>query len=202
MSTAFDLLISMLPNVSQDEREFLRHHFQHLQKKVWPKDSYFFRQAELWDQLILIEKGLIRCFYIEEDREINLRFLCGASIALPFASLADYFINPQPTLIASEYIQTVSEVHGYCIPLEFLIHQAKYPVLDRLRMEIIARHYIAIEQRLRMIQNLKAIERYRKFLAWMPADIVQNMPNHHIASYLGITPESLSRLKQNFYAEN
>lgn len=202
MSTAFDLLISMLPHASQDEREFLRHHFQHLQKKVWPKDSYLFRQGELWHQLILVEKGLIRCFYIEEDRDINLRFLCGGSVALPFASLADHFINPQATLIASEYIQVVSAVHGYCIPIDFLLDQKKSPVLNRLRIELIARHYIAIEQRLRMIQNLKAIERYKKFLAWMPDDILQNMPNHHVASYLGIAPESLSRLKQNFCAGN
>ncbi|GAA5017913.1 Crp/Fnr family transcriptional regulator [Acinetobacter puyangensis] len=202
MSRAFNLLASLLPQASQAELEFLKYSFQHLHKKVWSKDHYLFRQGESWHQLILIEKGLIRCFYLEDGRDINLRFLCGESIALPFASLADHFINPQAGLIASEYIQTVSEVHGYCIPLEFLLDQVKYPILDRLRIEIIARHYIAIEQRLRMIQNLRAIERYKKFLAWMPADIVQNMPNHHIASYLGIAPESLSRLKQNFYYEN
>ena len=73
--------------------------------------------------------------------------------------------------------------------------------LAGLRTEMAARHYVSMEQRLRMIQHQRAIDRYRKFLAWMPAPIVQDMPNFHIASYLGITPEVLSRVKQQLKTE-
>lgn len=146
-------------------------------------------------RIILIESGLIRCFYLEDDREINLRFLCSGSVAVPFSSLAETFIDEHKTLKSNEYIQAVSTLTGYSISVKYLLQQTKYPEFRQLRLELAARHYLSIERRLRMIQNLKAKERYQKFLAWMPEEIVQNMPNHFVASYLGIAPESLSRLK-------
>ena len=172
-TTAFDLLTSMFSQNSQSEFVHLMHFFQQLEKQVWPKDHYFFRQDEQWNQIILLETGLVRCFYIEDDREINLRFLCGGSAALPFSSFAASVIDKHKVLKSNEYIQAVSEVTGYYIPATYLTEQLKYPELNPLRVEIAARHYFSIEQRLRMIQNLKAIERYRKFLAWMPEEIIQ-----------------------------
>jgi hypothetical protein len=46
-----------------------------------------------------------------------------------------------------------------------------------------------------MIQLKRAKQRYDYFCQVMPAEIVQGMPSFHIASYLGITPEALSRIK-------
>lgn len=194
-TTAFDLLHLMLPNATTAELSALQVYFQPLKKQVWQKGHYFFRPDEDWERIILIESGLIRCFYLEEDREINLRFLRSGSVALPFSSLAETFIDEQKILKSNEYIQAVSTLTGYSISVKYLLQQTKYPEFRQLGLELAARHYLSIERRLRMIQNLKAKARYQKFLAWMPEEIVQNMPNHFVASYLGIAPESLSRLK-------
>jgi hypothetical protein len=56
-------------------------------------------------------------------------------------------------------------------------------------------HYLSLERRLKMIQHKRAKDRYDYFCQMMPKEIVSAMPNFHVASYLGLTPEALSRIK-------
>lgn len=199
--SAWTLLEAMLPQLTADERDMLQQRFAHLTRQTWEKGSYLCHERQPFAQMVLIERGLIRSFYIDDDVEVNLRFLCDGSLAVPFAALAQAWITPPSRLLATETLQCVTRVTGYVLPVHNLLDQAAFPEFERLRTEMAARHYVSMEQRLRMIQHQRAIERYRKFLAWMPAPIVQDMPNFHIASYLGITPEVLSRVKQQLKTE-
>lgn len=194
--SAYQLLTQLLPQMTACEREVLQQRFSHLTCQTWDKGSYLCHERQPFAQMVLIERGLIRSFYIDDDVEVNLRFLCDGSLAVPFAALAQAWMTPTSTPLATESLQCVSRVTGYVVPIHSMIHQAAHPEFERLRTELAARHYLSMEQRLRMIQHQRAIDRYRKFLAWMPAPIVQEMPSFHIASYLGITPEVLSRVKQ------
>lgn len=200
--SAWALLDAMLPQMTACEREVLQQRFRHLTRQTWDKGSYLCHERQPFDQMVLIERGLIRSFYIDDDTEVNLRFLCDGSLAVPFAALAQAWIAPTSTLLATESLQCVTRVDGYILPVHSLLDQVAFPEFERLRTEMAARHYVSMEQRLRMIQHQRAIDRYRKFLAWMPAPIVQEMPNFHIASYLGITPEVLSRIKQQLKSKS
>lgn len=200
--SAYQLLTQLLPQMTACEREVLQQRFSHLTRQTWDKGSYLCHERQPFAQMVLIERGLIRSFYIDDDVEVNLRFLCDGSLAVPFAALAQAWMTPTSTPLATESLQCVSRVTGYVVPIHPMIHQAAHPEFERLRTELAARHYLSMEQRLRMIQHQRAIDRYRKFLAWMPAPIVQEMPSFHIASYLGITPEVLSRVKQQLKSQS
>ncbi|MEC7120287.1 MAG: hypothetical protein VXW65_10340, partial [Pseudomonadota bacterium] len=131
--------------------------------------------------------------------EINLRFLCDGSLAVPFAAVAQAWCSANShALIAGESVQCVTAVTGYLLPLHALLDRECFADWERLRTELAARHYLSMEQRLRMIQHQRALDRYRKFMEWMPEPIVRQMPNIHVASYLGLSAEALSRVKQNF----
>ena len=64
-----------------------------------------------------------------------------------------------------------------------------------LQRVLAERHFLAMQRRVRMLQAGRAEDRYRVFLEEMEPDIIRLTPALHIASYLGITPESLSRLR-------
>lgn len=193
--SAWALLESILPDLGEPVREMLRPHFAQLTRQTWQKGSYLCHEHQPFEHMVLIERGLIRSFYLDDEIEVNLRFLCDGSLAVPFAALAQTWIAPTATRRSSESLHCVTDVVGYVLPVD-LIQTDQCAEFERLRTELAARHYVSMEQRLRMIQHQRAIDRYRKFLAWMPAPIVQQMPNFHVASYLGITPEVLSRVKQ------
>ncbi len=187
---------SLYPHFSPQQQVLIDQHMSHLKKSTWDKGYYFSSEHQPVKHAVLIVHGLVRSFYIQEDCEVNLRFLCDGSLATPFASIAQSWIDPIQPVLANESLQCVSQVVGYLLPIEYLIHRQEYPEFECLRSEIAARHYLSMEQRLRMIQQTRAIDRYRNFLAWMPQAIINAMPSYHVASYLGISPEALSRVKQ------
>ncbi len=68
----------------------------------------------------------------------------------------------------------------------------KYETFIRLQ---ITGAYIALQKRLTSIISLPLEERYKNFKAIYP-DILQRVPQHMIASYMGLTPETLSRIRR------
>ncbi len=75
-------------------------------------------------------------------------------------------------------------------------HALEPTLFYKLQAYIAAQHYISMEQRLIMLQHKKAAERFSFFCEGMSKMEINEMPDFHIASYLGLTPETLSRTKQ------
>jgi len=73
----------------------------------------------------------------------------------------------------------------------------KVPKLERFFRKLVQNAYIAIGQRLLSSMSRTAQERYLEFIEKYP-DIEQRVPNRHIASFLGIAPESLSRIRRQY----
>jgi CRP-like cAMP-binding protein len=71
----------------------------------------------------------------------------------------------------------------------------KVPSLERLFRTITQKHLTVVQKRLLLSYSASAAERYQELLKRSPG-IEQLVPQHQIASYLGILPESLSRLKK------
>jgi CRP-like cAMP-binding protein len=71
----------------------------------------------------------------------------------------------------------------------------KVPSLDRLFRTITQKHLTVVQKRLLLSYSASAAERYQELLK-RSSGIEQLVPQHQIASYLGILPESLSRLKK------
>ncbi|MFZ3193942.1 MAG: Crp/Fnr family transcriptional regulator [Moraxellaceae bacterium] len=191
------LITAMLPHWPDSERQRLAAQFAQAERQHWAKGDCLFMEQRGFGHLVLIETGLVRSFYLDHDTEINLRFLCDGSLAVPFAALAQAWCSATCSgLIAGESVQCVTAVTGYRLPLHTLLDRAQFADWERLRTELAARHYLSMEQRLRMIQHQRARDRYRKFMQWMPEPIVLQMPNLQVASYLGLSAEALSRVKQ------
>jgi CRP-like cAMP-binding protein len=148
-----------------------------------------FRAGDLCRHVLLMSRGLVRVFYLHEDREVNLRLLCAPSAVVAFAS----FVRGTPS---DETVEALDDVEGVMVRLTDFCDAHPGETAERLRRVLAEQHYLAMERRLRNLQWRSARERWRFFTAHMEPDIVARVPGFHVASYLGVRPESLSRVRR------
>jgi CRP-like cAMP-binding protein len=96
-----------------------------------------------------------------------------------------------------EFIELLTKSELLCIPHEGMMRLFRdFPEMESMYRSLINRYYELSRDRIREMRHLKSVERYRKLLRSC-RNIQQILPQDLIASYLGITPQSLCRIKRN-----
>jgi CRP-like cAMP-binding protein len=72
----------------------------------------------------------------------------------------------------------------------------EFPSMERFFRKLVEKAYSATLQRINSVKSLSAEDRYKNLLKNQP-EFLKRIPLVHIASYLGMTPESLSRIRKN-----
>lgn len=154
------------------------------------KGEFFVRAGDTADSVAFVSSGVARMFYTRRDgKEFNKGFLSAPD----FVSALEALITKTPTSLS---IQALS-------PMQLLV--ARYAELSqfydrdmywqRLGRLIVERVYVKKARREASLLMDSAAERYAAFLADHHA-VSDQVPDYHIAAYLGITPEALSRLRR------
>jgi len=139
----------------------------------------------------LLHTGLVRAFYIKNDKEINTWFakeneLIG-SITNIYAQTHSY-----------ESIQFLEDSSVYIIAAKDMENLYKqYPEFNLIGRKIAENLCILLEQRTNTLHSLNAPERYR-ILCEQELYIIERVSLGHIASFLGISQETLSRIRSKF----
>ena len=157
--------------------------------KKYPKKHMLLRAGEVCRFEAFILKGCIKSYFIDkEGQEIILTFATENWWVSDIASFQDQ----SPSRM---WIETMEDCELLIIKPEnkeaLLQH---FPFLERMFRLLVQRHLAAYQERLFGNIALTAEERYDEFLKKFPALPVR-VPQHQIAAYLGISPESLSRLR-------
>lgn len=163
---------------------------EYLMPKKLRKKQYILQEGDICKYTIFVEKGLLRSYNVNEK---------GNDQIVQFA-LEGWWISDLYALIAGEpsryNIDALEDSELLLISNtgteELLKRVPKFLEFSYLQMRSA---YIALERRLSQMVNLTTEERYTKLLQTYP-DIVQRVPQHMIASYLGLTPETLSRARR------
>lgn len=138
--------------------------------------------------LFLVKTGALRSFYYLEGRDISAHFALEYGIV----GAADSIIRGTKSRYAIEAMEPSAVVVLDYRALESYLDQN--PQLERLARQFTQYLYIDIVERLEDRTFCTARERYDKLLKRHP-DITQRVSLGHIASYLGITQETLSRVR-------
>ncbi len=159
-------------------------------ERQFKKSEFISREGEAPSHLFYMRSGLVKCFQLQEGKEIILRLMTDNSAVLAYSG----FITNN---VSTENIECIQACHGLWIPIaELEAMRANNPSIDLIFRYMAEQHYLSMERRLMMLHHRSSQERYRYFCKHMEPKIVEQTPLHCVASYLGITPESFSRMKR------
>ena len=152
------------------------------------KNEYLVTEGKTCRHLYFLEQGALRGFYNLDGKEITHWFAFEEDFVTSFHS----FITQRP---AVENIQLLEDSVLWSISKERLTTLLnQYHELERLLRMAYEKYYIRLEERFVNAQFKTASERYLELLQRTP-HIVGRVPLGSIASYLGISQETLSRVR-------
>ncbi len=170
---------------------------EHLLFVKLKKKDFFAEPGIVCKAFGFIVKGSVRYFNVKDGEEITGYF----SFENEFVSSYKSFLTQTP---ATNYIQALEDTELVTISQKAMQQMLANPMLA-YKIErfgrLIAEHYlICYEDRMSSFITRTPEERYLDLLS-TGQEILQRMPQHYIAHFLGITPVSLSRIRKRILAE-
>jgi CRP/FNR family transcriptional regulator len=173
-------------SLSEPEAEILISYLKHSKIK---KKEHLLSEGEICTANYFVLKGCIRSYFFN-DKEIEQTLL----FAIENWWITDYMSleSGKPSHFNIQAIEN-SEVAILDKKIQEELFAA-IPQLERYFRMILQRSYAASQIRIKFIYSLSGEERYRQFNASFP-EFVQRVPQYMLASYLGFTPEFLSKIR-------
>lgn len=153
-----------------------------------PAKTVLLKEGEVAERLYLIRKGCLRLFFYDDGKDITFQFFFEGDFVASFDSLH----KRQPSLFSLESIEAAELSAIRRSDLYDLIRRS--PSSRRIYEEKLIERFRAYQLLFRSRISNTPQQRYEELLKEHP-DIVRRIPQHYIASYLGITPVSLSRIR-------
>ncbi len=187
---------SFLTNNAEFEQNYIEKLVGQCAHKKLGKDEFLLREGEKCKYVFFVEKGLLRQYYLDPaGKEHTIQFapenwLISDRDSLFFQQRAQYFIqaveDSEVLFIEEDLILKLSQ-------LDAAFHSYNNKLLHN--------HIRQLQKRIKLLLSATAEERYLDFTATYP-DLMLRLPQTMVASYLGITPESLSRVRKGLAEKN
>ena len=162
----------------------------YFQKEEISKDQPLVKQGQICRKLYYVEKGIGRNFYLNSDgKEITQLFFGEGR----FMTSLESFFQESPSLY---YVELLEDAIIHSISKEeFDLLFDRYHKMERLGRLLSTEMLTKVVHKLNAIQFQTAGERYEYMLTEYP-DIIYRVPLGMIASYLGMSQETLSRIRK------
>ncbi|KIA99071.1 cyclic nucleotide-binding protein [Flavobacterium sp. KMS] len=187
-SISLEKQIQAIASFTEDEIKKIVSCFEY--DKIEAKE-YLATIGKTSNKIYFIIKGLARVYYLKNGKEITTYLSCDDGFIASYSS----FINQTHSF---ENIQCIEECEVLSISYQRM--QQLYneiPNWERVGRILAEQNYLCMADRLLKLQMIPAKEKYLTFLQTAPSKIIKRTPLIYIASFLGITPESLSRIRQS-----
>jgi CRP-like cAMP-binding protein len=137
-----------------------------------------------------IIEGLFRIFTVKEGNEVNTEFM----------SENEFFTDYESLMTDSNckcFVESIEKTRVLYLPYDKLLEgYDKSHMLERLGRLMVERAFSTHIARSNVTSNLKTEQKYFEFESQFPA-MARRVPLKHLASYFGVTPESLSRIRKS-----
>lgn len=153
------------------------------------KDTILLEQGKVCRHLYFLESGLLRFFILKDGQEVTKYF---TDIPYCFTSIKSF----EAQIPATESIETLEDTILWAMSSDNVKTLFSLPAWNTFARKLIQEVQTYTDEILEDLQTETAENRYRKMLAENDP-LLQRVPLKHIASYLGIAPQSLSRIRKN-----
>ncbi|WP_261990176.1 Crp/Fnr family transcriptional regulator [Hymenobacter sp. BT188] len=163
---------------------------QYLRPLTLGKRQHLLQAGEPCTHLAFVVQGCLRSYSLNaQGQEHTLQFapedwwvsdMYSLLTQQPSTMNIDALEDSQVLLLAQADMETI---------------YARFPIFERYFRLLMQSRFVALQERVNASLSQTASEKYQHFLRKYPG-IAQRVPQHFIASYLGVTPESLSRLRR------
>jgi len=159
--------------------------------KTIPKNTLLLKTGDVCQNYMFIHKGIMRSFIVNsEHSEITTNFYTKNQVAIEQAS----FFNRS---VSRENIHTLTDCAVWLVDFEKMNqHFNNYPEHREFGRRLLVRMMDELKERMLLLQTETAENRYLLLIKQNP-EIVKHVPLKQIASYLGVTDTSLSRIRKN-----
>lgn len=158
------------------------------EQQTFPKNAYLVTEGKICRYIYFLEQGALRGFYNLEGKEVTHWFAFAPEFVTSFYS----FITQKP---AVESIQLLEGSILWAINKDNLTSlMSRFHEVERLVRIAYEGYYIRLEERFVNAQFKTATERYQHLLQQTP-HLLERVSLGYIASYLGISQETLSRIR-------
>jgi CRP-like cAMP-binding protein len=185
MTTDLKIFLSKYVNLPDAELEDISSKFK---SKSVKKNNYLLRQGDICKDLVFVQKGCLRLYYIKEDIEVSVWFAFPHSSAIEIYS----FISENPS---DYFLQAIEDSEVLYLPKSELnkLYQ-HHPKMQEMMRRFWEDVILNLINRFTALQKDSAEQRYLDLLN--KPTYLETIPQKYLASFIGVTPTSLSRIRK------
>lgn len=161
-----------------------------LETITFRRSDFLVREGQVEKHIFFICEGMVRVYLVNADKEISLDFGFENSFITSYAS----FLQQLPSTVSIEALSE-TRVLRFSRDKLYRFYEASHQA-ERIGRLIAEYQYIRKNSREISLLKYTATQRYLQLLEQQPR-LVQEIPVKYLASYLGVEPESLSRIRKS-----
>lgn len=185
----YQKLVQFLKSRSDIDDEILTEICSYFNSMHTNRNQILLSYDDIANQYYFINKGCVRLFTLSKHGDENSRYFAFES---NFVTALPSFIDQLP---AEEYLQTIQKSELlYINRTDFFNLVEKFPAFAKVYTDILELGFIMAQKRIYGFQGYDALEKVKWVIKNQPK-LLQTISNKMVASYLGISPSTLSRIK-------
>lgn len=161
---------------------------QVVQQMEFPKKHILLKKGKVCNYLYFIQQGLARNFFDEDDKELTNDIVLEGELLVSFSS----FISRKPSMETIELLEDSVLMAIHYDDLQNLYE--RFPIMERIGRMIAEHHYNSLAMKSYRLKFSNSTERYQ-YLFDNKIEIIKRVPIGITASYLGMSIETLSRIR-------
>lgn len=178
--------ISSYVSLSEEE---IRSILKRLQYKTFAKGTHILREGEVSKECYFNLEGLVRQYEIHDGEEKTTYFYLEGDAIVAFDSASKNIPSAFSWVCEEDTTLVIGRLDK--IPEEY----AKNPQLEKMSALFVSRNFGKYQNLSSSLITLTPEQRYLKLMEEMP-ELITRVPQYHLATYLGIKPETLSRIRK------